>query len=553
MTRPEPTLPEVLTPAGLARLTRSRRRHPLTAGIVYTYALTAAVAIAVLTSAAQSLAAPLLAALTTLPAGTVAEAVVASPLPVLQSVLIAAAGLLVLTWLLTRLGPLGLPEPVRVWLFQHPNFSPAWLRRRLSAVILGGVAGGILIGSLAVVPHLSWQATGGAVVFNLGITAAAAIALVTVLAATGAAGALILIGLQAGLFGVSADTEQLGDRLLWAAVAALALLALTAPLADLIDPVMHTAAGSLTAPVALGLAASLALLVVAAAAWMVRRPPVLSWPQLETGSRAGQLMRFGLVTADANALATTLFARLRTRRGAPTGQLTAGLTGPPKLMSLPALMTLPAGLLIGLARTAGVPALLAMTVLLPWAASALPLGRLPVAGVLIACLSLGIAGWLAVMSVRSCAANPAFTEAFPFGSGTCRLLIALTPATVLLPAGVLVFLPLTVQLGQPVLLALACLFALICAATATHAALRPPPNWLAPAVMTEAGALPVGVIAQLTTPILMTVLGALGMLLAATTAAPPSAAAVLLTGVAGWAISRLSGLPAAVQRTPVTG
>lgn len=214
MTRPEPALPENLTPAGLARLTRSRRRHPLTAGIVYTYALTAAVAIAVLTSAAQSLAAPLLAALTTLPAGTVTEAVVASPLPVLQSVLIAAAGLLVLTWLLTRLGPLGLPEPVRVWLFQHPNFSPAWLRRRLSAVILGAVAGGILIGSLAVVPHLSWQTTGGAVVFNLGITAAAAIAVVTALAATGAAGALILIGLQAGLFGVSADTEQLGDRLL---------------------------------------------------------------------------------------------------------------------------------------------------------------------------------------------------------------------------------------------------------------------------------------------------------------------------------------------------
>ena len=209
--------------------------------------------------------------------------------------------------------------------------------------------------------------------------------------------------------------------------------------------------------------------------------------------------------------------------------------------------------LIGFGAPFALPALLAMTVLLPWAASALPLGRLPVAGVLIACLSLGIAGWLAVMSVRSCAANPAFTEAFPFGSGTCRLLIALTPATVLLPAGVLVFLPLTVQLGQPVLLALACLFALICAATATHAALRPPPNWLAPAVMTEAGALPVGVIAQLTTPILMTVLGALGMLLAATTAAPPSAAAVLLTGVAGWAISRLSGLPAAVQRTPVTG
>lgn len=149
MTPPDPALPHPLTPAGLARLTRSRRPHTLSAGEVYTYALAAAVFIAVLASAAQSLAAPLVAALTALPAGTVAEAVVASPFPVLQSVLISACGLLVLSWLLTRLGPLGLPEPVRVWLFQHPGFSPSWLRRRLSAVILGGVLGGIIIGLLA--------------------------------------------------------------------------------------------------------------------------------------------------------------------------------------------------------------------------------------------------------------------------------------------------------------------------------------------------------------------------------------------------------------------
>lgn len=533
MTPPEPALPHPLTPAGLARLTRSRRPHTLSAGAVYTYALAAAVFIAVLASAAQSLAAPLLAALTALPAGTVAEAVVASPFPVLQSVLIAACGMSVLTWLLTRLGPLGLPEPVRVWLFQHPGFSPAWLRRRLSAVILGGVAGGIIIGLLAVVPHLSWQAAGGAVVFDLGITAAAAIALVAVLAATGAAGALILIGLQAGLFGMTVDTEHFGDRLLWAAVAALALLALTAPLADLAGTVMHAAASGLSAPVALGFAAVLVLLIIAAAAWMVRRPPVVSWPQLEAGSRSSQLMRFGLVTADANAMATTLFARLRARRGGRSGQLAA------RLKRLPSLLALPTGLLIGLTRTAGAPALLAMAVLLPWAASALPLGQLPVAGVLIACLSLGIAGWLAVMSVRTSAANPSFTEAFPFSLATSRLLIALAPAAVLLPAGLLVFLPVTVQLGQPLLLALACLFALLCAAAATHAALRPPPNWLAPAVMTEAGALPVGVIAQLSTPVLMTVLGALGMLLAASTAISPAAGAVLLAGVAGWAVYRL--------------
>ncbi|MCT1922270.1 hypothetical protein M3C63_10420 [Brevibacterium luteolum] len=531
MTPPEPTLPHPLTPAGLARLTRSRRPHTLSAGAVYTYALAAAVFIAVLASAAQSLAAPLVAALTALPAGAVADAVVASPCPVLQSVLISACGMFVLTWLLTRLGPLGLPEPVRVWLFQHPGFSPSWLRRRLSAVILGGVLGGIIIGLLAVVPHLSWQATGGAMILDLGITAAAAIALVAVLAATGAAGALILIGLQAGLFGTTVDTEQLGDRLLWAAVAALALLALTAPLGDFAGPVMHAAASGLSAPVALGFAAALVLTVVSAAVWMVLRPPRLSWPQLEAGSRASQLMRFGLVTADANALATTLFARLRARRNA-SGQLA-------RLRRLPSLLALPTGLLIGLTRTAGAPALLAMAVLLPWAASVLPLGHLPVAGVLIACLSLGIAGWLAVMSVRTSAANPSFTEVFPFSIATCRLLIALAPVAVLLPAGALVFLPVAVQLGQPLLLALACLFALICAAAATHAALRPPPNWLAPAVMTEAGALPVGVIAQLMTPVLMTALGALGMLLAASTVVSPAAGAVLLVGVAGWAVYRL--------------
>lgn len=242
-------------------------------------------------------------------------------------------------------------------------------------------------------------------------------------------------------------------------------------------------------------------------------------------------MRFGLVTADANALATTLFARLRARRNA-SGQLA-------RLRRLPSLLALPTGLLIGLTLTAGVPALIAITVLLPWAASALPLGQLPVAGVLIACLSLGIAGWLAVMSVRTSAASPSFTEVFPFSLATSRLLIALAPVAVLLPTGLLVFRPVTVQLGEPLLLALACLFALICAAAATHAALRPPPNWLAPAVMTEAGALPVGVIAQLMTPVLMTSLGALGMLLAASTVVSPAAGAVLLAGVAGWAVYRL--------------
>lgn len=450
----------------------------------------------------------------------------------LPGIAAAALGVLCLAglglWVLLATGPISATRAELVWGFQLPVDRAPFLRRALTGVLVRGT---LAAGVAAAVTALVVLPTTGPAWTLLPVALA-----ITALGPTVAAAAVI-----AQTRSTPHDHGYRLTRLLpWAAAGALlsgsayGLLShyLTqAPVSRALDLAALTATPGLVPAATTALAATFLAIVVHRRAR--RAVTALDWPQLEAGGGSAMVFRAAAATFDLQDLYRALIQLPHTDhhpsplvpsqptrpwvalwRAETTGWLR--LSGPLPLW----LATL--GALLMVATVPGAGTVTALGLVLP--------------------ITALLAADLAAAATRSSALTPDVEAILPISATAAQAARLLTPCSAMALWGTIALGLLGALTATPLLTLVGTLAGMGLGATAVTGARRPPLDWSGAVIMTDSGAIPIGVISQLTaahTWGLLVLTPALIALIAGTITLPLLGVQTLLSvGAITWALRR---------------